>query len=214
MKLSFFKNNANTYIGYTIGVAIIAIRLFWGDSSFFISLFLILYVIGTIMSTYHKIQYKTGAKPYDIYFSTANDRLNDLPEILTPLFYIAIISIWLYIDKDLLGGYVMYILIAYAIVSIYSSFYGKLPSASLSIDREDNLLEYDDDGDHTDEVSISEIKAVTISPESIILDTEHKKINLIHLSLDEKEMKLVSDFCRSQLRIMVTLLPKKESVIL
>lgn len=214
MKLSFFKNNSNTYIGYAIGVAIIAIRLFWGDNSFFISLFLILYVIGTIVSTYHKIQYKTGAKPYDIYFSTANDRLNDLPEILTPLFYIAIISIWLYIDKDFLGGYAIYILIAYAIVSIYSSFYGKLPSASLSIDKEDNLLEYDDDGDHTDEVPISDVKAITISPESIIIDTDQKKINLIHLSLDEKEMKLISDFCRSQLRIMVTLLPKKDPVVL
>lgn len=214
MKFSFFKNNATTYIGYAIGVAIIAIKLLWGGSSFFIASFLVLYVIGAIISTYHKVQYKTGAKPYDIHFSTANDRLNDIPEILTPLFYIAVVSVWLYIDTDFLGGYAIYILIAYAAVSIYSSLYGKLPSASLSIDKADNLLEYDDDGDHTDEVSISEVKAVTVHPESIILETEHKKINLIHLSLDEKEMKLISDFCRSQLRITATILPKEETITL
>lgn len=214
MKLSFFKNNSNAYIGYAIGVAIIAVRLLWGDSSFFIVSFLVLYVIGTIISTYHKVQYKTGAKPYDIYFSTANDRLNDIPEILTPLFYIAVVSVWLYIDKDFLGGYAMYILIAYAAISIYSSFYGKLPSASLSIDKEDSLLEYDDDGDHTDEIPISEVKAITMSPESIIIDTGHKKINLIHLSLDEKEMKLISNFCRSKLHITPTTLSKEEAVTL
>ncbi len=214
MKISFLKNLPDKYIGYTIMIAIIAIRFLWGDSSFFIAFFLILYVIGAIMSTYTKVQYKTGAKPYDIYFSTANDRLNDLPEIVTSLFYIAVVSIWFFFDKNFLGGYGIYIIIAYAIVSIYSSFYGKLPSASLSIDQEDNLLEYDDDGDHTDEVPISDVKAITISPESIILDTDQKKINLIHLSLDEKEMKLISDFCRSQLRIVATILPEKEPVAL
>ncbi|WP_299764880.1 hypothetical protein [uncultured Dokdonia sp.] len=210
----FVEKYYNKYIGYTITAILIIIRFLWIDSSYLITFFILLYIVGTALSTYHKVQYKTGAKPDDLYFSTTNDRLNDIPEILTSLFYMGFIAMYLFIEADFLGVYGYYILITYAILSIYSSFHGKMPSASFSLDRETHMLEYDDDGDHDDEVLLSDIKEIIISPESIILDVTDTKINLIHLSLDEKEMRLVSNYCKSKLRITPTLLTKEEAISL
>ncbi len=188
--------------------------MIWGDNEYYITGGLTLYLIGLFYSTYHKIQYVEGAKPNLIYFSTANDRSNDLPSILGPLFYIGFSALLLFMDSDFLGSYGVYYLIGYTIISIWSSFYGKVPSASFSIDKEDNILEYDDDGDHNDEIPTTDIQSITISPESITLETEQKKINLIHLSLDEKEIKLIFNFFRNQLHITPTLLSKEDAVTL
>lgn len=208
----FEKYKKNKYIGYGITVAFFAIHFFWSDNDYYITALLTLYLIGLVNGLYQKIQYVEGAKPNLIRFSTANDQLYDLPSFLAPLFYLGIFAIILYMDNTFLGPFGVYYLIGYAMVSIWSSFYGKLPSARFSLDKETNTLEYTDNGGHNGEVSISEIKEIVISSESIILDVTDKKINLIHLSLDEKEMRLVSNYCRSQLHITPTLRTKEEAI--
>ncbi|MEP0265198.1 hypothetical protein [Dokdonia sp.] len=213
MKIPFL-NNISKYVGYLIIALLFVVHMIWGDNEYYITGLLTLYLIGLLYSTYNKIQYVEGARPHLIYFSTANDRLNDLPSILGSLFYVGLSALLLFMDNDFLGPYGIYYLIGYTIISIWSSFYGKIPSARFSIDKEDNILEYDDDGDHNDEISTTDIQDVTISLESITLGTEQKKINLIHLSLDEKEIKLISNYFQNQLHITPTLLTKEEEIAL
>ncbi len=188
----------------------ICLALFWDTNYYIKEGVLILYFFLYIYGTYQKKQYVEGARPHLIYFTTVNNRLYNIPQILEPLFYISIMSIYLYYEYGLDNYYIsIYLPIGYSIVSIWNSSYGKLPSASLSIDKEEDTVECYD-GVETYDIAIEEIQDITISPKSIILHTEQKKVNLIHLSLDEKEMRLVSNYCRSQLRTTPTVISKEE----
>ena len=215
MRNSFLKKyRKNKYVGYVITGALFAIHLLWSDNVYYITTLLTVYLVIMLHSAYEKIQYIEGARPHLIYFSTANDILNNIPEILSSLFYVGLSALLFFMDSDFFGPYGIYYLIGYTIISVWSSFYGKIPSAYFSVDKEDNTLTYNDDGDHQDEIPITDIQDITISSESIILDTGHKKISLIHLSLNEKEMKLISNYCRSQLSKTATVIPKEEVVAL
>lgn len=201
------------YVGYLILAIIVVVQMVWGDNEYYITGILSIYLIVLLHSTYNKIQYVEGAKPHLIYFSTANNRLNDLPDILGSLFYVALSALLFFMDSDFLGPYGIYYLIGYTIINIWSSFYGKIPSAYFSVNKEENTVECYD-GFKQNEIPITDIQDITISPKSIILGTEQKKINLIHLSLDEKEIKLISDYCRSKLHITATVLAKEKEIAL
>ena len=187
-------------MGYGISIAFLIICFFWSDNNYFITGLITFYLISMIYGLYEKIQYAEVARPHLIYFSTVNDRLYDLPGFLNPLFYLAIFSFILYLDNEFFGPFGIHYLIGVAIVSIWSSFYEKIPTASLSLDKKDNEITCYD-GVETYEVSIDEIQNINVSKKKISINTPSKKINLVHLSLDEKEMRLILDYFRSQLQI-------------
>ena len=202
------------YVGYII-FALLLLDIFlplFLDTNYYIKEgVLILYFFFYIYNTYEKKQYVEGARTHLIHFTTVNNRLYNIPEILESLFYIGLMGTYLYFDYGLSSYITIYLTVGYIIVSIWNSSYGKLPSAYFSINKEENIVVCYD-GVETYKTPITDIQGITISSKSIILNTGQKKINLIHLSLDEKEIRLISNYCLSQLRTTPTMLSKEEVV--
>lgn len=206
------KKFYNKYIGYGFTIAFLISTFFWEDGkTYLFPIIFIWYVIGMIHSLNEKIQYVEGARPYLIHFSTVNDRLNDLPEFLTPLFYIGLYTLFFFLDSSFLGPFGLYYLISLAMISLWSSFYGKLSSAYLLLNKEEQMISCHD-GVETYTIRKGDIQKVSLSKKKIIIEIPTKKINLIHLSLDEKEMRLVLDYFRSQLHITPIVLPEEEVI--